>query len=81
MFINRDCFVTAGYLSNQMKKLTVSNLLVLCKKSKDSHETLYTRIDRIRTGILKYDIETIQEGQTLVSVAPIPYTAYIEKNR
>lgn len=38
-------------------------------------------MDRIRTGILKYDIETIQEGQTIVSVASIPYTAYIEKNQ
>lgn len=37
-------------------------------------------MDRIRTGILKYDIETIQTGQTIVSMSTVLYNDYIEKN-
>lgn len=73
---------TADYLSKQMKRLDgIKPSSTLPQEIKDSHETLYKGMDRIRTGILKYDIETIQEGQTLVSVASIPYTTYIEKNQ
>lgn len=72
---------TADYLSKQMKRLDgIKPPSTLPQEIKDSHETLYKGMDRIRTGILKYDIETIQEGQTLVSVASMPYTAYIERN-
>ncbi|EJO7700308.1 hypothetical protein NUL54_003070 [Listeria monocytogenes] len=72
---------TADYLSKQMKKLKdIKPPHALPQEIKDSHETLYEGIERIRIGILEHDIEKIQAGQTIVAMALILYNDYIEKN-
>lgn len=73
---------TADYLGKQMKKLkNIKPPSALPKEIKDSQETLYEGIDKIRTGILEQDIEKIQAGQTIVSMTMELYNDYIENSR
>lgn len=81
VYSDDDMKDTADYLSKQMKKLKdIKPPSTLPQEIKDSHETLYEGIDRIRIGILEHDIKKIQAGQMIVAMALILYNDYIEKN-
>lgn len=82
VYSDEDMQDTADYLGKQMKKLkNIKPPSALPQEIKDSHETLYEGIDKIRTGILEQDIEKIQAGQTIVSMSTVLYNDYIEKNQ
>ncbi|AUJ84414.1 hypothetical protein [Enterococcus sp. CR-Ec1] len=81
VYSDEDMQDTADYLGKQMKKLKdIKPPSALPKEIKDSHETLYEGVDKIRTGILEQDIEKIQAGQTIVSMTTVLYNDYIDKN-
>ncbi|MCF1685057.1 hypothetical protein LQF67_05585 [Tetragenococcus halophilus] len=80
-YSDADINETVEFLDEEIKKVdSLDPPESLPQEIKDSQDTLHEGMEKIKIGIRDSDSEELQNGQTIVAMAQILYSDYIDKN-